>query len=232
MRLMALGNRALPLLRSSSRPPRSRSARGAGHVRWRNRRQPYAGLEARSDQSPVRAADQRLAGGPRHGLGAGGGAQRLSRADACARTGRFAWPCPTSSAHRIQALFAAMRAEAIPLGDKLIAQETDLDRQFAHKTISPASLAASIDAIGTTQAELRQAHLKYHLLTAEMLTPAQVRALRRTSRLHGRDAASAESALADVMQQMVQQIESDGDNCARTSSAYKRHGRILEIALR
>jgi hypothetical protein len=29
-------------------------------------------------------------------------------------------------------------------------------------------------AIGTTQAALRQAHLKYHLSTAEVLTPAQV----------------------------------------------------------
>jgi hypothetical protein len=67
-----------------------------------------------------------------------------------------------------------MRAEAIPLGDKLIAQEADLDRQFANKTISPASLAASVSAIGTTQAELRQTHLKYHLSTAEVLTPAQV----------------------------------------------------------
>ena len=67
-----------------------------------------------------------------------------------------------------------MRAEAIPLGDKLIAQEAELDRQFANKTISPASLADSMAAIGTTQAELRQAHLKYHLSTAEALTPAQV----------------------------------------------------------
>ena len=82
----------------------------------------------------------------------------------------------------IQDLFTAMRAEAIPLGDKLIAQETELDRQFAHKTISPAGLANSILLIGTTQAELRQTHLKYHLSTAEVLTPAQ---LQRYGELRG-----------------------------------------------
>ena len=29
-------------------------------------------------------------------------------------------------------------------------------------------------AIGVTQAELRKAHLKYHLMTSELLTPAQM----------------------------------------------------------
>jgi hypothetical protein len=74
---------------------------------------------------------------------------------------------------RMQALFAAMKDEAIPLGERLIAQEADLDRRFAGKTITPESLAATIDAIGVTQAALRRAHLKYHLLTLDVLTPAQ-----------------------------------------------------------
>jgi hypothetical protein len=75
---------------------------------------------------------------------------------------------------KVQELFAAMKAEAIPLGEKLIAQEADLDRQFANKTITPASLAASTDAIGTTHATLRRTHLKYHLFTLDVLTPVQV----------------------------------------------------------
>ena len=75
---------------------------------------------------------------------------------------------------KVQELFAAMKAEAIPLGEKLIAQEADLDRQFANKPITPASLAASTDAIGTTHATLRRTHLKYHLFTLGVLTPAQV----------------------------------------------------------
>jgi hypothetical protein len=75
---------------------------------------------------------------------------------------------------KVQELFAAMKAEAIPLGEKLIAQEADLDRQFANKTITPASLAASTDAIGTTHATLRRTHLKYHLFTLDVLAPVQV----------------------------------------------------------
>src|SRR5262245_44219514 len=74
---------------------------------------------------------------------------------------------------RMQELFAAMKAEAIPLGERLIAQEADLDRRFADKTITPASLTATTDTIGATQAALRRAHLKYHLLTLDVLTPAQ-----------------------------------------------------------
>jgi hypothetical protein len=66
-----------------------------------------------------------------------------------------------------------MKAEAIPLGETLIAQEAGLDKQFADRTITPTSLATSTHAIGATQAALRGAHLKYHLLTHEVLTPAQ-----------------------------------------------------------
>jgi|SRR5258708_7665247 Spy/CpxP family protein refolding chaperone len=76
---------------------------------------------------------------------------------------------------KMQEVFAAMKAEAIPLGEKLIAQETALDKQFASKTITPASLAASTVAIGATHGALRQTHLKYHLFTLEVLTPAQIR---------------------------------------------------------
>jgi hypothetical protein len=62
----------------------------------------------------------------------------------------------------------------VPLGDKLIAEEADLNHLFADKTISSAGLAGSTGAIGTTHAALRETHLKYHLLTVEVLTPAQV----------------------------------------------------------
>ena len=76
---------------------------------------------------------------------------------------------------RVQDLHAAMKAEAVPLGERLIAQEIQLDRQFADKTVTPASLATATEAIGTTQSRLRAAHLKYHLTTLEVLTPEQVR---------------------------------------------------------
>ena len=75
---------------------------------------------------------------------------------------------------KMQELFAAMKAEAIPLGEMLIAKEAEVDRAFAGRTITALTLAASIEAIGATHAALRQAHLKYHLFTIEVLTPAQV----------------------------------------------------------
>ena len=83
---------------------------------------------------------------------------------------------------RAQQLFDAMKAETIPIGQQLIAAETDLDRQFAARTITPISLEAATNAIGVTQAKLRAAHLKYHLSMLEVLTAEQVR---RYSELRG-----------------------------------------------
>jgi Spy/CpxP family protein refolding chaperone len=76
---------------------------------------------------------------------------------------------------RAQALFAEMKAETVPLGEAVIAAESDLDRQFAARTITQASLTAATDTIGVTQGRLRAAHLKYHLAMLEVLTPEQVK---------------------------------------------------------
>jgi Spy/CpxP family protein refolding chaperone len=74
-----------------------------------------------------------------------------------------------------QRLYDAMTAEAVPLGQRLIAAETDLDRQLSDRTVSGASLAVATATIGATQGELRAAHLKYHLAMMEVLTPEQIR---------------------------------------------------------
>jgi Spy/CpxP family protein refolding chaperone len=135
--------------------------------------QPYAGFEGR----PIKALSEQQVADLRAGRGMGlalaaelngypGPMHVLELADALDLSGQ--------QRAKMQELFAAMKAEAIPLGEKLIAEEAELDRAFADKTITPASLAASTDAIGTTHAALRQAHLKYHLFTIEVLTPAQV----------------------------------------------------------
>ena len=76
--------------------------------------------------------------------------------------------------NRTKALFDAMRAEAVPIGERLIEQETTLDRLFADRKITPATLAAVTDEIGVTQAQLRQTHLKYHLTMMDVLLPEQV----------------------------------------------------------
>ena len=83
---------------------------------------------------------------------------------------------------RVQELYAAMKAEAVPLGERLIAQGADLERQFASKSVTPASLQAATAEIGAAQGALRLAHLRYHLSTLDLLTPDQVR---RYSELRG-----------------------------------------------
>jgi hypothetical protein len=82
----------------------------------------------------------------------------------------------------VQRLFDAMTAEAIPLGEKLIAGEAELDALFARRAVMATSLGAATAAIGAIQAELRNTHLKYHLLTSGLLTAAQ---MQRYSELRG-----------------------------------------------
>jgi Spy/CpxP family protein refolding chaperone len=136
-------------------------------------RQPYAGLEGR----PIKALSEQQIADLRAGRGMGlalaaelngypGPMHVLELADSLDLSGQ--------QRAKMQELFAAMKAEAIPLGERLIAQEADLDNAFAGKTITAASLAASTEAIGATHAALRQAHLKYHLFTVEVLTPTQI----------------------------------------------------------
>jgi hypothetical protein len=74
----------------------------------------------------------------------------------------------------VQRLFDQMKAEAIPLGSKLIEQETELDQQFAGHTVTPESLRASTAAVAVTEGALRETHLKYHLSTVAILTPDQM----------------------------------------------------------
>jgi Spy/CpxP family protein refolding chaperone len=135
--------------------------------------QPYAGMQARplkalsseelADLKAGRGMGLALAGelngypGPKHVLEL---AKELNLTDA--------------QRERTQQLFDAMKAEAIPLGQQLIAAETDLDRQFSGRTITPAGLTAATATIGATQGTLRTTHLKYHLAMMDLLTPAQI----------------------------------------------------------
>ena len=74
---------------------------------------------------------------------------------------------------RMRELFEAMKAEAVPMGETLIAHESALDRAFAERSISAETLAALTARIGETQGRLRAIHLKYHLITADLLSPHQ-----------------------------------------------------------
>ncbi len=134
---------------------------------------PYAGMQAR----PVKALSEQQVSDLSAGRGMGlalaaemngypGPSHVLELADKLELS--------SDQRSRVQGLFSSMKAEAQPLGMKLIAQETDLDKLFASRAITSDSLKASTAAIAATQGELRETHLKYHLTTAAILTPAQM----------------------------------------------------------
>jgi hypothetical protein len=133
---------------------------------------PYAGLQQRAVKalSDEQIADLRAGSGMGLALAAElngypGPLHVLELADRLALS--------VEQRRHVERLYAAMKAEAIPIGDRLIAHEMALDRQFADRKITPKILIALTAQIGETQGELRATHLKYHLFTAELLTPEQ-----------------------------------------------------------
>ncbi len=136
--------------------------------------QPYAAMKDRS----VKALSEQQISDLRSGRGMGlalpaelngypGPLHVLEHADALALT--------EQQRTRTRALFDEMKGEAVPLGERLIREEAELDRLFASKSVLPASIEAATRAIGVTQGELRAAHLRYHLVMMDVLTPEQVR---------------------------------------------------------
>jgi len=67
----------------------------------------------------------------------------------------------------------AMRDAAIPLGERIVARERELDQAFVTRTIDEARLRALTDEIGRLQGELRGVHLAAHLATTRVLTADQ-----------------------------------------------------------
>jgi Spy/CpxP family protein refolding chaperone len=74
---------------------------------------------------------------------------------------------------RTEALFAAMSAKAGARGRALVDKERELDALFASRTVTPERLAASLQAIGALQAQVRLAHLEAHLAQVQILTAEQ-----------------------------------------------------------
>jgi Spy/CpxP family protein refolding chaperone len=134
---------------------------------------PYAGMQTR----PIKAlSEQQLADlGAARGMGLAlaaelngypGPSHVLELADKLDLT--------ADQRDRVKVLFDSMKAEAMPIGAKLVEQEAALDRQFANHTVTPDSLKTAVALVAVTQGELRETHLKYHLLTAEILNPTQM----------------------------------------------------------
>jgi Spy/CpxP family protein refolding chaperone len=134
---------------------------------------PYAGMQTR----PIKAlSEQQVAD-----LGAGRGmglalAAELNGYPGPSHVLELADKLDLSADQRagVARLFDSMKAEAVPLGSKLIEQEADLDSQFASRSVTPERLKASTAAVAMTQGALRETHLKYHLSTVAILTPGQM----------------------------------------------------------
>ena len=145
---------------------------GVAAAAWSQTHHPYAGLQVR----PVKAlSDQQIAD-----LEAGRGMGLALAAELNGYPGPMhvlelatALGLSDDQRARVAGLFDAMKREAVPLGGRLIAAETALDRQFADKTITALSLGEATRDIALLQGELRLAHLKYHLMTLELLAPDQ-----------------------------------------------------------
>lgn len=135
--------------------------------------QPYAGLE----QRPIKALSHQQVDELRTGRGMGlalaaelngypGPSHVLELGDRLDLT--------ADQRVQVQRLFDAMKQETVPLGNKLVEQETQLDDLFSARIVTSESLKASIAAISETQGQLRESHLKYHLSTAALLDQSQM----------------------------------------------------------
>jgi len=75
---------------------------------------------------------------------------------------------------QIQALYNAMKPQAIALGTQLLGKEAALEKGFHDGTLDEQTLQASLSEIGTIQTQLQFVHLRTHLATVKILTPQQV----------------------------------------------------------
>lgn len=72
-----------------------------------------------------------------------------------------------------------MKAETIPIGERIVAEESALDRLFAEGRVTPATLTEVTARIAAAQGQLRAAHLRYHVTMKDTLTPDQVASYNR-----------------------------------------------------
>jgi hypothetical protein len=135
--------------------------------------QPYAGLE----QRPIKALSQQQIDDLKAGRGMGLAlAAELNGYPGPSHVLELGDRLELTPEQRIQVqhLFDDMKQEAIPLGNKLVEQERELDRLFSARVVTSDSLKAALAAISETQALLRESHLKYHLSTAALLNQSQM----------------------------------------------------------
>ena len=74
-----------------------------------------------------------------------------------------------------QTAFDRMHAEAVKLGQQIVARERELDAAFAGGEIDARKLEAATAEIARLQGLLRAAHLAAHLETRRILSPQQIK---------------------------------------------------------
>ena len=144
-----------------------------GAVRTPSSASPYAGFEKR----PIKGLSDEQVADLKAGRGAGlalpaelngypGPLHVLELGDRLALTDE-------QRAH-MRHMIESMRAETIAIGEALLTEERLLDRLFSGKSATEASIQGATSRIGELQGRLRAAHLKYHLTTVDILSPAQI----------------------------------------------------------
>ena len=75
---------------------------------------------------------------------------------------------------RIEEIYSDMKAQAIPLGNKLIEAERALNVAFAKRQIDEAGLFKLLEDIASVRKQLRYVHLAAHLQTLPVLKEEQI----------------------------------------------------------
>ncbi|MEO0486156.1 MAG: Spy/CpxP family protein refolding chaperone [Pseudomonadota bacterium] len=135
--------------------------------------QPYSGLETREIAALSAHDSEDLEAGRGWGLalpaelnGYPGPLHVLDLAEALELTG--------AQRDQVQAVFVEMQREAQSAGAALVAAERALDGAFSDGTVTGHTLKRLVDAAAEARAALRYVHLSRHLVTLDILTPAQV----------------------------------------------------------
>jgi Spy/CpxP family protein refolding chaperone len=75
---------------------------------------------------------------------------------------------------KTEGLFKTMQSKAITAGRALVDEEKALDRLFASKAVTVASLQDALKRIADLQARVRLVHLETHLAQVAILSPEQI----------------------------------------------------------
>jgi Spy/CpxP family protein refolding chaperone len=148
-------------------------AQHGGHHHGGGGQSPYAGQQSRDIKALSDKEVKDLLAGAGMGLAKSAELNRypgpmhaLELADPLALT--------AEQRERLTSLMQRHKAAARSMGERVVALERDLDALFAKGKPTPAEVERLSVAIGEAQGRLRAEHLRTHLETTALLTPAQV----------------------------------------------------------